>query len=211
MASGRSPAILPITYAMHQGLVYFRTLPDGLLAELAQPTSVALEVDELDAANPERLEHSPARTHQRRTRTRRAGRSVGFGFPGAMGIRNANTVHPHPARHGCWPDRATSNLNSRERHNGDQARPTLVQCRVDADDLPHWPFARLSVVAASYHNDSPKKGRAALWPSHSQQDGEQASDVWSRNSFMKFGRKHDVGVARDFAVGQKSGKRSLAY
>ena len=42
------PQILPITYAMHQGSVYFRTLPDGILAELAQPTSVALEVDELD-------------------------------------------------------------------------------------------------------------------------------------------------------------------
>ena len=42
------PQILPITYVMHQGSVYFRTLPDGLLAELAQPTSVALEVDELD-------------------------------------------------------------------------------------------------------------------------------------------------------------------
>jgi uncharacterized protein len=42
------PQILPITYAMHEGSVYFRTLPDGLLAELAQPTSVALEVDELD-------------------------------------------------------------------------------------------------------------------------------------------------------------------
>ncbi|HEX5940373.1 MAG TPA: pyridoxamine 5'-phosphate oxidase family protein [Dehalococcoidia bacterium] len=42
------PQILPITYAMLQGSIYFRTLPDGLLAELAQPTSVALEVDELD-------------------------------------------------------------------------------------------------------------------------------------------------------------------
>lgn len=42
------PQILPISYAMHQGSVYFRTLPDGLLAELAQPTSVALEVDDLD-------------------------------------------------------------------------------------------------------------------------------------------------------------------
>ena len=30
------PQILPITYAMHQGSLYFRTLPDGLLAELAQ-------------------------------------------------------------------------------------------------------------------------------------------------------------------------------
>lgn len=42
------PQILPITYALHQGSVYFRTLPDGILAELAQPTSVALEVDDLD-------------------------------------------------------------------------------------------------------------------------------------------------------------------
>jgi nitroimidazol reductase NimA-like FMN-containing flavoprotein (pyridoxamine 5'-phosphate oxidase superfamily) len=42
------PQILPISYAMHQGPVYFRTFPDGLLAELTQPTSVALEVDDLD-------------------------------------------------------------------------------------------------------------------------------------------------------------------
>lgn len=42
------PQILPVTYAMHQGCAYFRTSPDGILAELAQPTSVALEVDELD-------------------------------------------------------------------------------------------------------------------------------------------------------------------
>jgi nitroimidazol reductase NimA-like FMN-containing flavoprotein (pyridoxamine 5'-phosphate oxidase superfamily) len=42
------PQILPITYAMHEASIYFRTLPDGILAELAQPTSVALEVDELD-------------------------------------------------------------------------------------------------------------------------------------------------------------------
>ncbi|HEU4908197.1 MAG TPA: pyridoxamine 5'-phosphate oxidase family protein [Propionibacteriaceae bacterium] len=46
--AGDLPQILPISYAMHQGSVYFRTLPDGLLAELAQPTSVALEVDDLD-------------------------------------------------------------------------------------------------------------------------------------------------------------------
>ena len=30
---------------------YFRTAPDSILAELAQPTSVALEVDELDQQN----------------------------------------------------------------------------------------------------------------------------------------------------------------
>jgi nitroimidazol reductase NimA-like FMN-containing flavoprotein (pyridoxamine 5'-phosphate oxidase superfamily) len=42
------PQILPVTYAMHQGSVYFRTTPNGILSELAQPTRVALEVDELD-------------------------------------------------------------------------------------------------------------------------------------------------------------------
>jgi uncharacterized protein len=42
------PQILPVTYAMHQGFVYFRTAPESILAELAQPRSVALEVDELD-------------------------------------------------------------------------------------------------------------------------------------------------------------------
>ena len=42
------PQVLPVTYAMHQGSAYFRTAPDTILAELAQPTSVALEVDELD-------------------------------------------------------------------------------------------------------------------------------------------------------------------
>jgi nitroimidazol reductase NimA-like FMN-containing flavoprotein (pyridoxamine 5'-phosphate oxidase superfamily) len=33
---------------MYQGSAYFRTAPDSILAELARPTSVALEVDELD-------------------------------------------------------------------------------------------------------------------------------------------------------------------
>ena len=42
------PQILPVTYATYQGSVYFRTTPDGILSELAQPTRVALEVDELD-------------------------------------------------------------------------------------------------------------------------------------------------------------------
>jgi uncharacterized protein len=45
------PQILPVTYAMHEGSVYFRTAPDSILSELAQPTSVALEVDELDQQN----------------------------------------------------------------------------------------------------------------------------------------------------------------
>jgi nitroimidazol reductase NimA-like FMN-containing flavoprotein (pyridoxamine 5'-phosphate oxidase superfamily) len=42
------PQILPVTYTMHDGSAYFRTSPHGILAELARPTSVAFEVEELD-------------------------------------------------------------------------------------------------------------------------------------------------------------------
>jgi nitroimidazol reductase NimA-like FMN-containing flavoprotein (pyridoxamine 5'-phosphate oxidase superfamily) len=42
------PQILPVTYTMHLGSAYFRTSPHGILAELARPTRVAFEVDELD-------------------------------------------------------------------------------------------------------------------------------------------------------------------
>jgi uncharacterized protein len=45
------PQILPVTYVMHQGSAYFRTAPDTVLAELAQSTSVAFEVDLLDQQN----------------------------------------------------------------------------------------------------------------------------------------------------------------
>jgi uncharacterized protein len=45
------PQVLPVTYAMHEGDAYFRTSPTSILAELIQPTSVALEVDELDQQN----------------------------------------------------------------------------------------------------------------------------------------------------------------
>jgi len=45
------PQILPITYARGLRLLPHRTAPDSILAELAQPTSVALEVDELDEQN----------------------------------------------------------------------------------------------------------------------------------------------------------------
>ena len=46
--AAEGPQVLPVTYTMNQGSAYFRTAPDSILAELAQPTSVALEVDELD-------------------------------------------------------------------------------------------------------------------------------------------------------------------
>ena len=45
------PQILPVSYAMYEGSAYFRTAPDSILAELTQPTSVALEVDDLDQQN----------------------------------------------------------------------------------------------------------------------------------------------------------------
>jgi nitroimidazol reductase NimA-like FMN-containing flavoprotein (pyridoxamine 5'-phosphate oxidase superfamily) len=40
--------ILPVTYALFEGAIYFRTSPHSIVSELARPTEVALEVDELD-------------------------------------------------------------------------------------------------------------------------------------------------------------------
>ena len=40
--------ILPITYTVFEGLIYFRTSPYSILSELLRPTPIALEVDELD-------------------------------------------------------------------------------------------------------------------------------------------------------------------
>jgi hypothetical protein len=40
--------ILPVTYALLEGALYFRTSPHSILSELARPTEVAIEVDELD-------------------------------------------------------------------------------------------------------------------------------------------------------------------
>ncbi|HEX3197799.1 MAG TPA: pyridoxamine 5'-phosphate oxidase family protein [Propionibacteriaceae bacterium] len=40
--------ILPVTYAVHDGTIIFRTSPYGVLSELIRPTDVALEIDELD-------------------------------------------------------------------------------------------------------------------------------------------------------------------
>lgn len=43
------PEILPVTYAVLDDLVVFRTSPFGALAELRNPQQVAFEVDEVDA------------------------------------------------------------------------------------------------------------------------------------------------------------------
>ena len=40
--------ILPVTYALFEGAIYFRTSPHSIVSELARPTEVAFEVDELD-------------------------------------------------------------------------------------------------------------------------------------------------------------------
>ncbi len=40
--------ILPVTYAVHDGTIIFRTSPYGVLSELIRSTDVALEIDELD-------------------------------------------------------------------------------------------------------------------------------------------------------------------
>jgi nitroimidazol reductase NimA-like FMN-containing flavoprotein (pyridoxamine 5'-phosphate oxidase superfamily) len=49
-STGGLPHVLPVTYALYNGKVVFRTAPYGLLADLASRTNVAFEVDEIDEA-----------------------------------------------------------------------------------------------------------------------------------------------------------------
>ena len=42
------PLVLPVTYRMYTGEVFFRTSPYGVLSQLAEPTNVAFEIDEVD-------------------------------------------------------------------------------------------------------------------------------------------------------------------
>jgi uncharacterized protein len=42
--------LLPVTYAVHQGSIVFRTSPYGVLSELVRPSDVIFEVDQLDMA-----------------------------------------------------------------------------------------------------------------------------------------------------------------
>jgi nitroimidazol reductase NimA-like FMN-containing flavoprotein (pyridoxamine 5'-phosphate oxidase superfamily) len=42
------PQILPVTYGMYTGNIVFRTSPYGVLAQLAHPTLVAFEIDDID-------------------------------------------------------------------------------------------------------------------------------------------------------------------
>jgi nitroimidazol reductase NimA-like FMN-containing flavoprotein (pyridoxamine 5'-phosphate oxidase superfamily) len=45
------PQILPVTYQFRNGSVIFRTSPFGPLASLVRRTSVAFEIDDIDAQN----------------------------------------------------------------------------------------------------------------------------------------------------------------
>jgi uncharacterized protein len=45
---GSAQYVLPVTYALYTDRVVFRTSPYGVLAQLAQPTNVAFEIDEID-------------------------------------------------------------------------------------------------------------------------------------------------------------------
>jgi hypothetical protein len=45
---GSAQYILPVTYALYTDKVVFRTSPYGVLSQLARPTNVAFEVDEID-------------------------------------------------------------------------------------------------------------------------------------------------------------------
>jgi nitroimidazol reductase NimA-like FMN-containing flavoprotein (pyridoxamine 5'-phosphate oxidase superfamily) len=45
------PQLLPVTYGMYAGDIVFRTSPYGALAQLAHPTLVAFEIDDIDQAH----------------------------------------------------------------------------------------------------------------------------------------------------------------
>lgn len=47
--SSDGPMVLPVNYAFEGGEIVFRTREDGRLAELAEQTPVAFEVDDFDA------------------------------------------------------------------------------------------------------------------------------------------------------------------
>ncbi len=46
--SGDGPRIMPVTYQYRNGMVVFRTAPEGPLASLRRRTLVAFEVDDID-------------------------------------------------------------------------------------------------------------------------------------------------------------------
>jgi uncharacterized protein len=46
--SGDGPRIMPVTYQYRDGMVVFRTAPEGPLAALSRRTPVAFEIDDID-------------------------------------------------------------------------------------------------------------------------------------------------------------------
>jgi nitroimidazol reductase NimA-like FMN-containing flavoprotein (pyridoxamine 5'-phosphate oxidase superfamily) len=89
--------ILPITYGMDRGSVYFRALPDCLLAELVEPTSVALEVDEL---NQQTRSGWSIVLHGHRSAVREPEELADLWASGSEchGRREPYPVHRHPSR-----------------------------------------------------------------------------------------------------------------
>ena len=45
------PQLLPVSYALHNGDVAFRTSPYGALSQLRRPTMVAFEIDDIQPGN----------------------------------------------------------------------------------------------------------------------------------------------------------------
>jgi Pyridoxamine 5'-phosphate oxidase len=100
---------------MHRGAVYFRTLPDGLLAELAEPTSVALAVDELDQQT--RSGWSIV-LHGQSSAVRKPEELADLWASDSWcpGIRKPHPVHPHPSRPDCQAGSCDGRPDSRAYH-----------------------------------------------------------------------------------------------
>lgn len=47
-SAAHGPQIFPVSYAWYDGLVIFRTSPEGILSELNRRTQVVFEIDDLD-------------------------------------------------------------------------------------------------------------------------------------------------------------------
>jgi nitroimidazol reductase NimA-like FMN-containing flavoprotein (pyridoxamine 5'-phosphate oxidase superfamily) len=48
-AAPDGPQLLPVSYALHNGQVAFRTSPYGVLSQLRRPTMVAFEIDDIQS------------------------------------------------------------------------------------------------------------------------------------------------------------------
>ena len=88
------PQILPVTYACHEGTIIFRTSPYGVLSELVRPTDVALEIDELDQAEPPGMERGGTGPRAGSRRAGPAGTDVDGGRRRSVGLWRQERLHP---------------------------------------------------------------------------------------------------------------------